>query len=355
MGNIAQNLLDTAAREGCRPALRMGDAVLTYDQLIDAVGRVAAGLEARGVMPGDRVGMVLPNVLSFPVVYYGALMAGAAVVPMNPLLKEREIHYNLRDSGARLVVAAETSAQAALAAAGAGGIEAVAVDGVRPDALMAAHATTNPTVRSDDDVAAILYTSGTTGPPKGAELTHGNLSGNARTTAQTLLDSDAGRRRHGLPAAVPRLRAHLRAQRVGAVRRQHDAASALRRGGRLVAHRAGQGHNLRGRPDDVLEDAARAQRGRRRPHPPAAVCLGRRGPAGRGDALVRGDVRVRRPRGLRAVRDLAGRHVQPSARHEQGRQHRHTDRRCRGAPGGRATAGMSRVARSARWPSAART
>jgi long-chain acyl-CoA synthetase len=187
MGNIAQNLLDTAAREGCRPALRMDDAVLTYDQLIDAVGRVAAGLEARGVMPGDRVGMVLPNVLSFPVVYYGALMAGAAVVPMSPLLKEREIHYYLRDSGARLVVAAETSAQAALEAAGAGGIEAVAVASVRPDALMAARATTDPAVRSDDDVAAILYTSGTTGPPKGAELTHGNLSGNARTTAQTLL------------------------------------------------------------------------------------------------------------------------------------------------------------------------
>jgi long-chain acyl-CoA synthetase len=188
MGNIAQNLLDTAAREGGRPALRMGDAALTYDRFGDVVGRVAAGLQTRGVLPGDRVGMVLPNVLSFPIVYYGALMAGAAVVPMNPLLTEREIHYFLRDSGARLVVAAETSAQAALEAAGAGGIEAVAVDGVRPDPLMAARATAEPAVRSDDDVAAILYTSGTTGPPKGAELTHGNLSGNARTTAEALLE-----------------------------------------------------------------------------------------------------------------------------------------------------------------------
>jgi long-chain acyl-CoA synthetase len=110
------------------------------------------------------------------------------VVPMNPLLKGREIHYNLRDSGARLVVAATASAQATAEAAGAVGIEAVAVDDVRPVTLMAARATTDPAVRTDDDVAAILYTSGTTGPPKGAELTHGNLSGNARTTARTLLE-----------------------------------------------------------------------------------------------------------------------------------------------------------------------
>ena len=66
MGNLAQNLLDTAAEHGRRPALRMGDTVLSYQQFVDAARRVAAGLEARGVMPGDRVGMVLPNVLSFP-------------------------------------------------------------------------------------------------------------------------------------------------------------------------------------------------------------------------------------------------------------------------------------------------
>ena len=139
MGNLAQNLLDTAAKQGRRPALRMGDTVLTYDQFGDAAGRVAAGLETRGVTPGDRVGMLLPDTLSFPILFYGALMAGAAVVPMNPLLNVREIHYQLRDSGARLVVAAQASAQAAAEAADAIGIEAVAVDGVQPDALMAAH------------------------------------------------------------------------------------------------------------------------------------------------------------------------------------------------------------------------
>src|SRR6185503_3662636 len=102
--------------------------------------------------------MVLPNVLSFPILFYGALMAGAAVVPMNPLLKAREIHYYLRDSGARLVVAAKASAQDAAEAAG--GIEAVVVDVTQPDELMAAHPMADPAARAEDDDAAILYTSG---------------------------------------------------------------------------------------------------------------------------------------------------------------------------------------------------
>ena len=128
MTNLAQNLLDTAAKEGPHPALRMDDAHLSYDEFRDAALRVAAALRARGVEPGDRVGMVLPNVLSFPVVFYGALLAGAAVVPMNPLLKAREVEYYLRDSGARLVVAGEQSAEPAAEAAGTVGIEAVTVD-----------------------------------------------------------------------------------------------------------------------------------------------------------------------------------------------------------------------------------
>ena len=189
MANMAQHLLDTAVKEGGRPALRMGDAVVTYDEFADSAGRVAAALAARGVTPGDRVGVVLPNVPSFPVVYYGALMAGAAVVPMNPLLKAREINYHLRDSGARLVVAADTSARPAAEAAEAVGIAAVAVDAVRPESLMADRALTEPVPRAGDDDAVILYTSGTTGPPKGAELTHANLPGNARTSADTLLEA----------------------------------------------------------------------------------------------------------------------------------------------------------------------
>src|SRR5438270_11006426 len=138
MTNLAQNLLDTAAKEGPHPALRMDEAHLSYDEFRDAALRVAAGLQERGVEPGDRVGMVLPNVLAFPVVFYGALLAGAAVVPMNPLLKAREVEYYLEDSGARLVVAVEQSAGPVTEAAETAGIEAVTVGVALPEELMAA-------------------------------------------------------------------------------------------------------------------------------------------------------------------------------------------------------------------------
>ncbi len=189
MANLAQHLVDTAAVHGDRPALRMDDTVLTYAEFRDAAAAVAAGLRERGVEPGDRVGLVLPNVVSFPVVFYGALMAGAAVVPMNPLLKAREVEYFLRDSGARLVVALDASAAAATEAAATVGVEAVAIGPVDPGATLGgAGAEVDVAERADEDDAVILYTSGTTGQPKGAELTHANLRGNARTTQETLLE-----------------------------------------------------------------------------------------------------------------------------------------------------------------------
>jgi long-chain acyl-CoA synthetase len=188
MTNLAQNLLDTAAKEGPHPALRMDEAALTYDEFRDAALRVASGLRSRGVEPGDRVGMVLPNVLSFPIVFYGALLAGAAVVPMNPLLKAREIEYYLNDSGARLVVAGAQSAEPAAEAAGGVGVDSVTVDIALPAEVMGDDALDAPVERADDDTAVILYTSGTTGQPKGAELTHAGLNSNARTTQETLLE-----------------------------------------------------------------------------------------------------------------------------------------------------------------------
>src|SRR3954454_9652745 len=188
MTNLAQNLLDTAAKEGAGPALRMDEFHLSFEEFRDAALRVAAGLRSRGVEPGDRVGMVLPNVLSFPIVFYGALLAGAAVVPMNPLLKAREVEYYLRDSGARIVVTGESSAEAVTGAAGTVGIDAVTVGPAMPDALLADEPLSGPVDRADDDTAVILYTSGTTGQPKGAELTHAGLNSNARTTQETLLE-----------------------------------------------------------------------------------------------------------------------------------------------------------------------
>ena len=111
MTNLAENLTTTAEQHGDRPAVRLDDLVLTYAQLLDGARRVTALLKSKGVGPGDRVGLVLPNVPPFPVLFYGALAAGAVVVPMNPLLKAREVKYYLEDSGASIVFAWEAMAE----------------------------------------------------------------------------------------------------------------------------------------------------------------------------------------------------------------------------------------------------
>ncbi len=182
MSNLAQNLADSAARQPDAPAIKLGDMVLTYAQLDQASSLVAGLLSERGVEAGDRVGVMLPNVPYFPVVYYGILRLGAAVVPMNVLLKERETGYYLRDSGAKAVLAWHDFFAAAEHGANEAGAEAISVVPGEFEQLLAA-ATPRPEVvdRADDDLAVILYTSGTTGTPKGAELTHGNLGSNVET------------------------------------------------------------------------------------------------------------------------------------------------------------------------------
>ena len=113
MTNFAQHLSAAAAADADHPAVRLDDVTLSYGALDAAVARCAGLLRARGVSPGDRVGLQMPNVPYFPVVYYGALRAGAVVVPMNPLLKGREVAYYLSDSGAKLMVAWQDFADAA--------------------------------------------------------------------------------------------------------------------------------------------------------------------------------------------------------------------------------------------------
>jgi long-chain acyl-CoA synthetase len=188
------SLLDQAAEDHPdRPALRMDDLVLTYAQLHQAAGRMSTLLAGAGIEPGDRVGIMMPNVPAFPIAFYGALAAGAVVVPMNPLLKSREVGYYLSDSGAKVVLAWSTAAGEAAKGAADAGAQAITV--AAPDAadvLADQDPATGPSglrVRGDDDDAVILYTSGTTGKPKGAQLTHANLIRNAELTARTLLQS----------------------------------------------------------------------------------------------------------------------------------------------------------------------
>src|SRR3954451_2769981 len=113
---------------GDHVAVKLDDAVLTYDQLDDAVARTAGLLKAKGVEPGDRVGVMLANVPQFPVAYFGVLRAGAVVVPLNPLLKGREVAHHLTDSGARVLLAWHEAADAAPAGAEERGADCVWVD-----------------------------------------------------------------------------------------------------------------------------------------------------------------------------------------------------------------------------------
>ena len=192
MMNLGSLLERAAADHPDRPALRLDDLVLTYAQLREAAGRMSALLAAHGVQPGDRIGIMLPNVPAFPIAFYGALAAGAIVVPMNPLLKSREVAYYLGDSGARVVLAARTAAGEAAKGAADAGAEAIAVGTADLADLLGDYepAWSDPGRHGDDD-AVILYTSGTTGQPKGAELTHAGLVRNAELTARTLLKNSS--------------------------------------------------------------------------------------------------------------------------------------------------------------------
>jgi long-chain acyl-CoA synthetase len=186
MTNLASNLVATAAVHGDRAAVRLDDHMLSYGDLLDAAAAVAGTLKDRGIAPGDRVGIVLPNVPAFPIVFYGALLAGATVVPMNPLLKAREVQYYLKDSGMSLVFGWDGGGDAVPEGAAAEGVECVVVGALGP-VEFSGTPIRDAVERADDDTAVILYTSGTTGQPKGAELTHHNLATNCEVTVTALI------------------------------------------------------------------------------------------------------------------------------------------------------------------------
>src|ERR1700722_1297199 len=136
MTNLASNLTNTTRTHARRVAVRVDNAAMTYQALDEASARVAGLLRQRGLNPGDRVGIMMPNVAEVPVVYYGVLRAGGVVVPMNPLLKVREVAYYLGDSGAALVFAWHAFADEASGGAERAGAEAIIVDPASFSALV---------------------------------------------------------------------------------------------------------------------------------------------------------------------------------------------------------------------------
>lgn len=195
--NIATLLRESAQRRGDAPALIEDDLTLGYRDLHDRVRRLAAGLAALGVRRGQHVALLLPNVPQFTLAYYACHYLGAPAVPLNALLAPEEVHHHLEDSEAVALIAWEDYLRTARDAVG-------LAPGCRHLVLAVRDGETDtheglPTVGGmvrrhepvadlpdtmPDDTAVLLYTSGTTGKPKGAELTHFNLWWNASYMAR---------------------------------------------------------------------------------------------------------------------------------------------------------------------------
>jgi len=196
--NLAAVLDKSATAYPERVAIVFGDTRLSYAQVNGAANQVANLLVARGIEPGDKVALSCANIPYFTIIYFGILKAGATVVPLNILLKGREVAYHLDDSDAKLVFAFEGTPELPIGQAvweGFNATEATTgfilvtadpragspIEGAQT--FGAAVANQPPTFETievdDDDTAVILYTSGTTGQPKGAELRHRNMRDNA--------------------------------------------------------------------------------------------------------------------------------------------------------------------------------
>ncbi|HMT05908.1 MAG: long-chain fatty acid--CoA ligase [Solirubrobacterales bacterium] len=198
--NLATLLTESAEKFPERIAVRLDDVAIPYAALDQTSKLVAGLLESKGVGPGDRVGIMLPNVPHFPMVYYGVLRMGARVVPMNVLLTAREVKHYLGNSGAKVVVAWEDFAPAAIEAAEGTDVEVISINPTNVGELIGGIEPFNDVVEvAPDDTAVILYTSGTTGTPKGAELTHSNIRSNIESIEDLFMPSEEDVFFGGLP------------------------------------------------------------------------------------------------------------------------------------------------------------
>src|SRR4051794_8307771 len=185
MSNAAQAAWDHAAATPDRVALRGTGEPWTYGRLREHAAAVAARLRDAGVSPGDRVLLVAPSVPEFAGAYYGIHAAGAVAVTANTMSTRPELEYVGEDAGVSLVLGWHEVVPAPTDAASALGVPYWALNPDLAD-LTSDDPVAEPHPTADDDNAVILYTSGTTGRPKGAQLTHGNLIACAEIFAEVL-------------------------------------------------------------------------------------------------------------------------------------------------------------------------
>lgn len=211
MDNLASLLDESVTTYAHRTAIVLGDRRMSYAELDAAANRVANLLTSRGIGVGDKVALSCPNIPQFTIIYFGILKAGATVVPLNVLLKAREVAYHLDDSEAVAHFAFEGSAELPIGRECKAGFDesgckeffliTAAAQAADPElgevetfgGALADQSGTFETVDVDAEATAvILYTSGTTGQPKGAELRHRNMLANARTCSE-LFEADRDR------------------------------------------------------------------------------------------------------------------------------------------------------------------
>jgi len=202
MLNLSVFLEDSARKYPKKDAFIFMDTALNYAQINGAANQVANGLKALGIQAGDKVAISCLNIPYFPIIYYGILKAGAVVVPLSVLLKREEIEYHLQDSEAKAYFCFLGAPGLPMIEEGHAGFQKVdnckdllvitakpedpsPIEGLKTlGMLMAGQSPVAESAQvSSSDTAVIIYTSGTTGRPKGAELTHSNLTINAMLSA----------------------------------------------------------------------------------------------------------------------------------------------------------------------------